>query len=263
NWKMSRIDALRPEKLHGWMERQQVTRALIPPALCERLARSGAPPLLHTVFTGGGPVFPDLIERLKTVAPSVGLTCVYGSTEAEPIAHLNTVDIDATDQAAMEQGHGLLVGRPVDDIRLRIKDDEVQVAGDHVNSGYLDPAHDRENKIHEGDTVWHRTGDAGHLDAKGRLWLLGRIGAEVQIAGQRVHPFSVEVAVRKWPGVRSCALIANGQQVSLFIEGDTHEASLWGQQAAALGIERVIPIAKMPMDKRHASKIDRAALMES
>jgi long-subunit acyl-CoA synthetase (AMP-forming) len=82
----------------------------------------------------------------------------------------------------------LLAGHPVEDIRLRIVDDEIQVAGAHVNGGYLDPAHDAENKIREGDTVWHRTGDAGALGADGRLWLLGRIGSEVTLGGRRVFP---------------------------------------------------------------------------
>jgi long-subunit acyl-CoA synthetase (AMP-forming) len=94
----------------------------------------------------------------------------------------------------------LLAGPPVEEIRVRIVDDEIQVAGAHVNGGYLDPAHDAENKVREGDTVWHRTGDAGSLDADGRLWLLGRIGSEVTLNGRRVFPFSIEVAARAGPG---------------------------------------------------------------
>ena len=37
---------------------------------------------------------------------------------------------------------------------------------------------DEETKITVGEHVWHRTGDAGYLDAQGRLWLLGRCSAK-------------------------------------------------------------------------------------
>ncbi|MFD1911311.1 AMP-binding protein [Halodurantibacterium flavum] len=262
NWRMSRIAALPPDRLRDWIERQGVTRALIPPSLCEKLAVSGVPPQLDRVFTGGGPVFPDLVDRLRQAAPHLRLTCVYGSTEAEPIAHLDTADLRAADETAMDQGQGLLVGHPVAGILLRIEKGEIQVAGAHVNGGYLDPAQDAETKIREGGTLWHRTGDAGHLDGQGRLWLLGRVGSEVEIDGQTVHPFSVEITVRRWPGVRNCALMAEEGRAVLFIDGDAENARQWQERAASLGIGRVIRVDRMPMDRRHASKIDRKALRD-
>ena len=47
---------------------------------------------------------------------------VYGSTEAEPIAHLDWDEADPADLEAMYAGKGLLVGRPVHRIELRILD---------------------------------------------------------------------------------------------------------------------------------------------
>ena len=58
-----------------------------------------------------------------------------------PIAHLEAGAILPDDRAAMDGGQGLLVGRPVPEIGLRIVGDEIQVCGSHVNAGYLDPAH--------------------------------------------------------------------------------------------------------------------------
>lgn len=263
NWKMSRLDTLTPAQLRDWMRETRVTRALVPPSLCELLAQTGAEAPLHTVFTGGGPVFPELIDRLGAVRPDLRLCCVYGSTEAEPIAHLEATDITEDDRAAMVSGHGLLVGHPVSEISLRIDADEIQVAGAHVNRGYLDPAHDAQNKIRDGATIWHRTGDAGRLDAQGRLWLLGRMGTEVNVAGRICYPFSVEVAARQWPGVRQCALMATNDGPCLVIEGDRAQVSVWQRHACEFGIERVVHIAAMPMDKRHHSKIDRTSLRVS
>lgn len=269
NWRMSRLGALSPARLRDWLVTQQATRALLPPSLCAKLAEAGgatdaaggdAPGALHTVFTGGGPVFPDLIDRVQRAWPGLRLICVYGSTEAEPIAHLDASDITDSDRAAMDGGQGLLVGRPVAAVRLRIVGQEIQVAGAHVNGGYLDLADDADTKLREGTTIWHRTGDAGRIDEAGRLWLLGRSGTAVRIAGQETLPFAVELAVRRWPGVANCALMDTAAGACLVIEGDARHAVDWRARAAVLGIGRVLPVARIPMDRRHVSKIDRAAL---
>lgn len=259
NWKMSRLADLGPDALRDWITRQGVTRALIPPALCEKLAQAGVPKGLHTIFTGGGPVFPDLLARLKN-GTAARIVCVYGSTEAEPIAHLDAAEITPGDLAAMGQGRGLLVGHPVPDLHLRIAGDELQVAGAHVNPGYLDPAHDAENKLPEGGLIWHRTGDAGRLEADGRLWLLGRLGSQVNIGGAPQFPFQIEIAARQWPGVAQAALIADQGQPVLALAGDAAQLPTWQGAAAQLGIGRVRHLDRLPMDRRHGSKIDMKAL---
>ncbi|WP_424944573.1 AMP-binding protein [Aliiroseovarius crassostreae] len=260
NWKMSRLAKLQAAQLEQWMTRQNTSRALLPPSLCEKLTTIRTPAPFHTVFTGGGPVFPDLLNRLKSAKPDLRIVCVYGSTEAEPIAHLDSDEIELEDQAKMTSGNGLLVGHPVDDLLVRIVEDEIQVAGAHVNSGYLDPKHDTENKIHDGAVVWHRTGDAGYFDDQGRLWLLGRMGSEVCVNGARMFPFSIEVAARGWQGVKQCALTTRNDAICLVIEGDDRHLGEWRQKAGQLSIHDVQIVSKIPMDSRHASKIDRNAL---
>ena len=118
-----------------------------------------------------------------------------------------------------EAGAGLLAGPPVSSIRLRILPDrwgdalgpwttehlesqqlpsgqpgEIVVSGDHVLPGYLDGVGDSESKIHVDGRVWHRTGDAGYVDDRGRLWLLGRCSAKVSDSHGVVYPFAVEAA---------------------------------------------------------------------
>lgn len=256
NWKMSKLAQLTPTQLADWITKTQATRALLPPALCETLSRAAPPKTLHSLFTGGGPVFPDLLDRLSTYTT----TCVYGSTEAEPIAHLPAAEITPEHRARMAQGHGLYVGHPVPEVQLRIHNDEVQVAGGHVNAGYLNPAHDAENKIREGSTIWHRTCDAGRLDPDGTLWLLGRLGSKVQINDRPTYPFSIEVAARLWPGVDHCALMDTPTGPCLVIQGDASHESTWHREATSLGIPRTQRIAQIPMDARHNSKVDRKAL---
>lgn len=260
NWRMSRPAEVSPAALARWIETQGVTRALLPPAVCDALADAKTLPTLSTVFTGGGPVFPDLIDRLKARHPKLKVVAVYGSTEAEPIAHLDAETITRADREAMASGAGLLAGHPVPQVQVRIEDGEILVAGDHVNKGYLDPGRDAETKRHDGNTIWHRTGDAGALDSKGQLWLLGRHGADVD----GLHPFEVEVAARQWPGVRRVALAQTGGQAVLAIEGDKTKIQTWKAQAESLfRIENVRHLDAIPLDRRHGSKVDYPALAKA
>ncbi|WP_099827916.1 AMP-binding protein [Oceaniglobus indicus] len=260
DWPMRKPGRATPAALSALIERHGVTRALLPPALCERLAETAPPAHLATLFTGGGPIFPDLVARLRAVAPDLRIVSVYGSTEAEPIAEIDAADTTDADRAAMARGHGLLAGHPAPGITIRIEDDEILVAGDHVVSGYLDPARDVETKRRIDGTLWHRTGDAGRLDEDGRLWLLGRIGGRIKTAKGALYPFSVETAARSWPGVRHAALAQVDGKAVLAIEGVATSTAGWTDRAAALGIDRVAPVARIPMDRRHRSKVDHGAL---
>lgn len=241
------------EQLARQMRLTGVTRLQAPPAVCARLAASPAPPALRAIFTGGGPVFPDLIDRLVERYPDAGIHAVYGSTEAEPIAHLEASDITDADREAMLAGEGLLAGHVVAETQLKLVDDEILVAGPHVNAGYLDPARDAESKTRDPDgTVWHHTGDAGRLDEAGRLWLLGRHAARIGA----LYPFQAEAPARTWPGVRQAALVAHGGKAVLAIAGDRDRLAEWTAAAQALGAVEVRRVARIPLDRRHGSKID-------
>ncbi len=250
NWKMSKLATLDPDTLVDWISANKCTRALLPPTLCEKLVEAQDIGTLKHIFTGGGPVFPDVIHGLHGIAANLDITTVYGSTEAEPIAHAHTT----------EEGYGLFVGRPVGAVRLRIVDTEIQVAGDHVNTGYLDPARDAETKVREGDTIWHRTGDAGRFDEQGRLWLLGRVGDQVTTDKGIQYPFAIETSARLWPGIKRAALTQRDKVPVLVAEGDPAQIDVWRTRAAAFGIKDVRHIARIPLDRRHHSKIDRNAL---
>lgn len=260
NWKMRQLDRVTPAALAAWIDAQGVTRLLLPPALCATLAHAPIPSRVTALFTGGGPVFPDLIAALRASRPDLRIVAVYGSTEAEPIAELDAATVTPEDLARMRAGEGLLAGQPVPATQLRILDDEIVVSGAHVNTGYLDPSRDVETKIRDGATIWHRTGDAGRLDAEGRLWLLGRRGGAVPTAQGPRYPFAIETAARMWPGVRAAAVVAVQGRAVLALTGDAAHLPDWTARAAAFGISDLRHLPNLPMDRRHRSKIDTAAL---
>lgn len=258
NWKLTRQDRARGADIRDWITESGASRLLLPPSICETLADAGVPPGVSDIFTGGGPVFPDTLRHLLETSAGLQVVAVYGSTEAEPIAEIATSEMSPADWDEMKAGGGLLAGRAVPGLDLRLVEGEIQVAGAHVNEGYLDPAQNRENKLREAGRVWHRTGDAGRLDAEGRLWLLGRWQPGA-VTGPM--PLQVETAARFWPGVRRAALLKGNQAADLLaIEGDGAYLEAWRKNAEYQGITRVVHVKKIPLDRRHASKVDHNRL---
>jgi acyl-CoA synthetase (AMP-forming)/AMP-acid ligase II len=217
---------------------------------------------------------------------------VYGSTEAEPIAHFSAAEADGETDAVTRAGGGLCSGVPVGEIRLRVIGDrwgetlgpfadeaefsgleaqrgqagEIVVTGDHVLKGYLGGVGDGETKIRVGDDVWHRTGDAGWLDERGRIWLLGRCAEKLPAfpaaSGLPVdaarYPFAIECALKEiFPEIRMAALEWKGERL-LVVGGNSAEAIR--EAAMLLGMARVIFVKALPLDRRHNAKIDYPAL---
>ncbi len=251
----------RPASLDGASLRAQVAahrvnRVAAPPAVCARLSEDAQPmALVSAMFTGGGPVFPNLLRAMRKAAPNAAVHAVYGSTEAEPIAHIAYDEISEADWRTMAEGGGLLAGRPIPEIEVSLRDHEVHVAGAHVNRGYLDPAGDRGTKVREGEKLWHRTGDAARIDDQGRLWLLGRREA----ASGGLFPFAVETAAMSWPGVKHAGFLAERGRARLAVEGEFDAADI-ASRARKLGEIETVRVAKLPLDKRHNSKVDYARL---
>ncbi len=275
--------------------RHQVTRCAASPAFFE--AMMGRLPVFKRVYTGGAPVFPDLLRRLQRALPDAEIHSVYGSTEAEPIAHLSAAEVTEEMLSITRSGGGLCSGVPVTELELKIISDrwgevlgpladnafdallapsgeagEIIVSGDHVLNGYLGGIGDEETKIHVVDRVWHRTGDAGWLDAEGRVWLLGRAAEKLPAVGSLAglpaaalsYPFAIECALREeFPGIRMAALNWDGKRV-LVVGGkpdDGRKAAIH-HAADRFGMEEVVYLNSLPLDRRHQAKIDYPALRE-
>ncbi|MEO1204700.1 MAG: AMP-binding protein [Pseudomonadota bacterium] len=255
-WNVRRHDRAQPQTIARQVEDHKIRRLLIPPAICETIIPFAQELELKAILTGGGPVYPDVVARLQTASPETNVISVYGSTEAEPIAHISTGALLEADWQDMQSGAGLLAGEICQAAKVRIVDDEILVTGDHVNKGYLNPEHDASTKqVFDGE-IWHRTGDAGRIDSDGRLWLLGRLEAR----SQGLFPFAIETAARTWPGVRRAAFLAGNAGPVLAIEGEVGHEAIWQRNAEQLGRLTVRSISRIPLDRRHRSKVDYRAL---
>ncbi|MCB0197148.1 MAG: AMP-binding protein [Anaerolineae bacterium] len=283
-----------PAPVIAQMQSERVDSTVASPALLTRLADYGLSQQIHLpglkkIFTGGAPVFPNLLDRLRQLAPNADVVAVYGSTEAEPMAKISVDAISLDDRHAMQTGCGLLAGLPVEAIQLRILPDrwgkpigpytradfaadccapgefgEIVVSGDHVLTRYLHGQGDIETKFHVGNTIWHRTGDAGYLDAHGRVWLLGRCAARIDDEYGQLYPFSVECAVSSEPDIQRGAVVAHQKRRTLLIEcTQPVNAARLAELKQTLhwaAIEDIRIVKNLPLDKRHNAKIDYPAL---
>ena len=230
-------------KILDQVKRHDITRCTASPAFFEKMPDRFFSPL-KKIYTGGAPVFPELLKRFPSKIHSV-----YGSSEAEPIAHFNAANFTRSVAQMIADGNGLPAGKPVSGIDLRIVDDEILVTGNHVLKGYFQGHGDQETKVKIDGQIWHRTGDAGRLDGDGNLWLLGRHSQK----WKQFYPLQIEAAVHiLFPAIR-CAFLDG----TLYLE-EFQEINLpW------VTIDQVEVMEKIPMDSRHNAKVDYGALRKN
>lgn len=121
----------------------------------------------------------------------------------------------------------------------------------------------------EGNHVYanfeYTTGDAGWTDPEGRVWLLGRASEKLPPFPSPTHlpdealnyPFAIECALREaFPGTRTAALGFRSARC-LVIETDNPELE---DAARKLGMDHIMRVEKIPLDRSHNAKTDYPAL---
>jgi len=141
----------------------------------------------EAILVGGQALPPATLERAQTAGARIVRT--YGSTETS--------------------GGCVYDGVPLDGVRLRIVDGEVQVTGPILADGYLDePERTAAAFPRDSDgTRWYRTGDAGLL-AGGVLRVRGRLDNVIVSGGINVSLDRVEQIVRDVPGLAGAVVVA-------------------------------------------------------
>ena len=282
------------------LERAVTTCSASPPIIDELAAHLEAHPgtrtRLRRVLSGGAPVFDAQLSTWRSAFATAEVVVAYGSTEAEPVAHISATERLEARSDVRPEGPGICVGRPVGRVRtklIRIHDGpvapeggdwssweiprgdigEIVVAGGHVcRDYYRNPAATAETKIADADgTVWHRMGDTGYFDGEGRLWLAGRVHSTIHRGGQAVHPLLVEqAALGDGTAVRRAAAVGMpdgklGERVVLVLEAESAEGLEVGVkrrlEAAGQKVDEiVISDGPLPLDRRHQAKIDYSRL---
>lgn len=143
------------------------------------------------VLVGGQALPPALAERAAALGARIVRT--YGSTETS--------------------GGCVYDGVPLDGVRLRIEDGEVQLAGPMLADGYLgDPERTADAFVRDGHGVrWYRTGDLGSVEG-GMLRVTGRRDNVIVSGGVNVSLDRVEQTVRTLPGLAGAVVVPTADE---------------------------------------------------
>jgi acyl-CoA synthetase (AMP-forming)/AMP-acid ligase II len=124
----------------------------------------------------------------------------YGQTElGGEIVGWSTADVREHGEAKLGS-----VGRVHEGVELRANGDgELEARTPATAAGRVAP--DFLDRLT--DDGWFRTGDLGHVDADGFVWLDGRVSDMINRGGNKVFPAVVEEVILAAPGVRDVAVV--------------------------------------------------------
>nr|WP_028267048.1 alpha/beta fold hydrolase [Arthrobacter sp. MA-N2] len=253
---------------------------------------------IELLLSAGAPVPEPLLARVQRLLPNASLHTPYGMTEALPVTDISLEQIQAADAdsaagAVAGAGNGVCVGKPVHGARVAV----VPLAADGTAPGahvvteagvtgeiLVKAAHVKESYdrlwLTQRESIsvpgWHRTGDVGHFDAVGRLWVEGRLTHVVTAPGAVVTPVGAEQAIERLDCVRLAAITGVGpagtQAVVAVVETvpPSRKAGLATPRLAGrvrgaaldagVNVSAVLAVPAQPTDIRHNAKIDRTRL---
>ena len=211
----------------GWLKLAQQHRAqrttlvpsMIQMLLAQPLAEADLSALV-AVSSGAAPLAAETRDEFERRVPSASVYEGYGCTESASIIASNPL-------GARRLGS---VGLPVPGCTVQIRDDagqvldpgqdgEICVQSPGVLSGYWHAPEATAAALHDG---WLYTGDIGHLDADGYLYVVDRKKDLILRGGFNVYPRDVEDVLLTHPAVAQAAVVGRpdprlGEEVVAFV----------------------------------------------
>jgi acyl-coenzyme A synthetase/AMP-(fatty) acid ligase len=249
---------------------------------------------VRTFLSTGAPISVGLLESAAQLMPNATPHTPYGMTECLLVTD---VTLGGVHDAAGSPDAGVCVGVPIGANRVLISAldaeghatgapraepgilGEIVVSAPHLKDHYdrlwlTDRAAVRDTAdLSSHGARWHRTGDVGHLDERGRLWVEGRMPHVIVAADGPIAPVGPEQQVERVAGVRRAAVVGVGpeglRQAVAVIETlpptrrpGLADPELTRAVRASCGIPlvAVLAVPHLPTDIRHNSKIDRSRL---
>lgn len=221
-----------PVPLLESIERDRISTILVAPAMLQLLLETPGVTdrdysSLDLIAYGAAPITGPLLRK-SLATFNAPLMQMFGLTETT----------GAIVQLEPEEHHDHLlasVGRPLPWVEIEVRD----AAGHSVGAGEFGEIWVRSGQCAEeywnrpdataelrpGDGTWLRTGDAGHVDENGYLFITDRIKDMIITGGENVYPAEVERILIEHPAIHEVAVI-----------GTPHE--VWGEAVTALVVVR-------------------------
>lgn len=258
-------------------------------------------PSLRGILMFGAPVSVLLHQKLKKVMPAGSTYTPYGATECLPVSWISGEEILHDCQNLTLQGKGTCVGTPFPETDVLIIKEtdgpipeisqvdecapfsigEILVSGKQTTREYFQKRDATElAKIKDpSGRIWHRMGDLGYKDERGRIWFCGRKVHKFETEDGPVFPIMGEAIFNQDPEVKRTAIVGllNGTTPCLVVERKDGRTKLskkermkFHSELLALGarhkltakVQSIVFHKSFPVDCRHNIKIDRIALRD-
>jgi len=164
---------------------------------------------VRTVAFGGSPSAEELQRKVRDTFPNVASTSnAYGLTETSSVATVISGQ-EALDRPAS-------VGRPVPTVQVKVVDaagntlgpgetGEVCITGPILMAGYWNKPEATAEAIDPDG--WLHTGDVGHLDEDGYLFITDRMKDMIIRGGENIYCVEIEQRLVSHPGIADAAVI--------------------------------------------------------
>lgn len=254
------------------IERWKVTRWSAVPTMATRLLEH---PDVHrrdlrslrSLTLGGAPVYPELVQQIRTGLPGIEarVTTGYGLTEnggqATAASHIETTERPGSSGRALPCVDLTILPRP------GLPDGEILIRSSTQMTGYFGETDD--SPIDAGG--WLHTGDLGRVDDEGYLFITGRSKDLIIRGGENIAPAAVERALVAVPGVAEAVVFGIphavlGEEVAavVVVEGDlTLEKIKAGLRSllASFATPSRWWLRTEPLPVNHTGKIDKPAVV--
>ncbi|PSM44579.1 4-coumarate--CoA ligase family protein [Streptomyces dioscori] len=247
------------------IEKHRITGLYVAPPIVLALAKHPAVEgydlsSLKYVISAAAPLDAELAEACarRLGLPPVGQA--YGMTELSPGTHV--VPLEETNAPPGSVGK-LIAGT---EMRIVSLDDpgkdlgagergEIVIRGPQVMKGYLGRPVETAAMID--DDGWLSTGDVGHVDANGWLYVVDRVKELIKYKGFQVAPAELEALLLTHPGIADAAVIGvydtdNNERPHAYVVRQPATPDLTENDVMEYVAERVAPYKKV----RHVTFLD-------
>ncbi|SIQ04362.1 fatty-acyl-CoA synthase [Aromatoleum tolulyticum] len=248
------------------IEAERITLTVLVPAQIEAMVAHPRWPTADLsrlrMITTGSTIVPDRLFR-AVHERGIPLVQIYGSTETSPIA--------AYVKAADAYAHAGSAGRPARHCSVRVSGEggadaktgvsgEILVRGPNVMAGYWNNPQATSEALRDG---WFHTGDMGHFDADGWLWVDGRKKEMIISGGENIYPAEIENLLMESPDIAEVAVVGRpderwGECVVAVIV--THEGSTLDAGGVLGLLDGRIARYKLPKEVLFIDELPRTAL---
>jgi len=162
---------------------------------------------LRLIFSGAAPLSGDLADE---VLQRLGVKVVqgYGMTELSPVTHSTpegAYNPSSVGQTIANTDTRIIDPATGEDLGVGV-DGEVWIRGPQVMKGYLN--NDAATAATIDDEGWLHTGDIGHFDSDGFLYVVDRLKELIKYKGFQVPPAELEGIILTHPAIADAAVIA-------------------------------------------------------